>query len=151
MSTNESRAPEPWVGTAAGRGSNGLFAKGNTLASGNPQAKRAAELRKALRDATTEEDVKSVWKALTAAAIGGDVIAIRIYLEHTIGKPTTTVEIAGNADGESIKVETAHTMAVILAALSKHPAAKLDVAAALRSTGQPTPSLAEGGGDGPGN
>ena len=93
--TDESHPPEPWVGTAIGREPNGAFAKGNRLATGNPQAKRAAELRKVLREATTEDDVKDVWKALTAAAVGGDVIAIRLFLEHTVGKPTTTVEVTG--------------------------------------------------------
>jgi hypothetical protein len=89
---------EPWVGTAIGREPNGLFAKGNRLATGNPQARRAAELRRVLRDATTDEDVRIVWKALTTAAAGGDVIAMRLFLEHTVGKPVTPVEVATSGD-----------------------------------------------------
>jgi hypothetical protein len=110
--SDESTPREPWVGTAIGREPNGLFAKGNRLATGNPQARRAAELRKVLRDATTESDVRDVWKALTAAAVGGDIVAMRLFLEHTVGKPTTTVEVATTGDAP-IQTDITQIVAII--------------------------------------
>lgn len=134
--TEESRSPEPWVGTAIGRESNGAFAKGNRLASGNPQAKRAAELRKVLREATTEDDVKNVWKALTGAAVGGDVIAMRLFLEHTVGKPTTTVEVTGAGEAP-IQTDITAIVAIIQQE-EPDPDRRLKIARRILSLGQQT-------------
>jgi hypothetical protein len=129
--SDESTPREPWVGTAIGREPNGLFAKGNRLATGNPQARRAAELRKVLRDATTEEDVRGVWKALTGAAMGGDTVAMRLFLEHTVGKPVQALEISGT-EGEPVKFNMAAFVGVIQTALVDHPEAQYKLAAALK-------------------
>jgi hypothetical protein len=144
--TDESRPLEPWVGTANGREANGLFAKGNRLATGNPQAKRAAELRKVLRDATTEDDVKDVWKSLTAAAVGGDVIAIRLFLEHTVGKPVTPVEVTGAGEAP-IQTDITAIVAIIQQE-EPDPDRRLKIARRILSLGQQTVEVAS---DGPGN
>ncbi len=84
-----------------GRGVNGRFAAGNRIGSGNPGNKRMAELRLALLDSTTPEQVKELIAALHRMAIGGDVSAAKVWLEFTIGKPVQAVEVSG-PDGGTI-------------------------------------------------
>jgi hypothetical protein len=127
--------PLPSVGAANGRDQLGMFAKGNRLATGNPQARRAAELRKVLRDATTEEDVRGVWKALTGAAMGGDTVAMRLFLEHTVGKPTTTVEVA-TTDGAPIQTDVTAIVAIIQQE-EPDPDRRLKIARRILQLGQP--------------
>jgi hypothetical protein len=133
---SEITTTEPWVGTAIGRESNGAFAKGNKLATGNPQAKRAGELRKVLRDATTEDDVKNVWKALMVAAVCGDVVAIRLFLEHTVGKPVTPVEVTGAGEAP-IQTDITAIVAIIQQE-EPDPDRRLKIARRILSLGQRT-------------
>ena len=55
--TDESTPREPWVGTANGRGPNGLFAAGNKLATGNPIAALHYANRKRFLDAVTPDEL----------------------------------------------------------------------------------------------
>lgn len=71
----------------ADRDASGKFAQGNPGGPGNPHAKRVGELRTALLDAVTPEDMRAVVKALVEAARGGDVAAARVLFERTLGRP----------------------------------------------------------------
>jgi hypothetical protein len=150
--TDSPSPPEPWVGTNNGRGSFGQFAKGNKLATGNPLARLHYQCRKEFAEASSPEERATVRAKLLEMAIDTDhpgcLMAQKLYWEMQGGRQTLSVEFTG-ADGESIKVETASTIGVILAALSKHPEAKIAVAAALRGS-QPIAALTEGGSNGPG-
>ena len=59
----------------ADRDADGKFVEGNPGGPGNPYAKRVGELRTALLDTVTREDMQAVAKALVDAANGGDVAA----------------------------------------------------------------------------
>ena len=88
----------PWMSENStmsdGRNLNGHFAAGNKIGRGNPGNKRLAELRRALLDCVTPEQVKDVGNALYKQALDGDVHAAKVWLEFVIGKPCQAVEIA---------------------------------------------------------
>jgi len=75
------------TGDNGGRDSSGRFTAGNTVAKGNPYAKRVAAFRQALMDAVTVEDIAQIARALVAKAKGGDTVATRIILDRLLGKP----------------------------------------------------------------
>jgi hypothetical protein len=60
------------------------------LAKGNPHAKRVNELRAAMMEAVTPDDVRKIVAALANAAKAGDTAAAREVLDRTIGKPVQT-------------------------------------------------------------
>ena len=70
-----------------GRNPDGTFAAGNPGGPGNPHAARVAQLRKALFDTVTEQDMQDVIRALVDAAKGGDIQAARILFDRILGKP----------------------------------------------------------------
>jgi hypothetical protein len=116
----------------AGRNNVGHFVKGNSVAKGNPQAKRMAELRKAAREAATEEDVQALIRKMGEMGRDGDVPAAKVYLEYTVGKPVQGIELSG-ADGDPMRLDMANLTTVIMQALNPHPEARYAVAAALRT------------------
>ena len=89
------------------------------------------ELRQAVLDAVTFDQVKAVINKLAEQAGNGDVSAARVFLEHTCGKPPQALELSG-PDGESLGLDPAGLMPTILVALAEHPEAKIAVAAALQ-------------------
>src|SRR5262245_9622076 len=86
-----------------GRDDAGKFLPGNKAGRGNPVHRRMNELRTALMDATTPDDVKAVGAKLKELALAGDVMAARVWLDHAIGRPPASIELTG-ADGEPLRV-----------------------------------------------
>ena len=79
-----------------GRTPRGQFAQGNPGGPGNPYAKRVADLRAALLESVTEQDIRAVAKALVRRAKAGEVPAIRELLDRLMGKAgDTTPDDAG--------------------------------------------------------
>ena len=64
----------------------GRFATGNPGGTGNPHAGQVAKLRAVLLDAVTEEDMRTVVGKLVEMAKGGDLKAIELLLNRTLGK-----------------------------------------------------------------
>jgi hypothetical protein len=75
-------------GANGGRASNGRFTKGYAGGPGNPFGKRVAELRSALFDAVTVDDLREIVQTLVTLAKQGDIAAAKEVLERTLGKPT---------------------------------------------------------------
>jgi len=69
-----------------GRDGKGRFAKGNPGGPGNPYAKAVGQLRNALLQAVTTEDMATVVRKLIELAKDGNVQAIRELLDRTLGK-----------------------------------------------------------------
>lgn len=65
---------------------NGRFAPGNAGGPGNPLGRRTAELRSAMLNAVTDDDIRAIIKNLVASALGGDVMAAREVLNRTVGR-----------------------------------------------------------------
>jgi hypothetical protein len=70
-----------------GRTPGGKFAPGNRLAKGNPNNRRAQQLRNAYIDAVTPEDMREVAVAVAKVAKGGDVAAAKELCDRVIGRP----------------------------------------------------------------
>jgi hypothetical protein len=118
----------------SGRDERGLFKAGNTISKGvggNPSVKRMAELKRALVDCGTVEDVQKLYAALLTAALGGDTSAAKLLLDHLVGRPTQSVEVSG-IEGEPVRFNMAAFVGVIQTALADHPEAQYKLAAALR-------------------
>lgn len=77
---------KPSVNGENGRDPRGRFTRGNAGGPGNPHAKRVAEFRNALLERVKTTDVEEVIDELMKLAKGGDIIAIREFLNRVIGK-----------------------------------------------------------------
>jgi hypothetical protein len=82
----------------------GRFAKGNSGGPGNPFAKRVAELRQALFDAVTPDDLTAVVVKLVAQAKSGDVASIRELLQRLLGPPEA-VDLMERLDALEQKID----------------------------------------------
>jgi hypothetical protein len=118
-------------GNGVGRDAAGRVLPGSRLAAGNrganPTARRMNELRRALTEAATDDDIRDLYRSLLASAKGGDTQAARVLLEYLCGKPVATVEVSG-PDGSSLDLPA--IVATILSALGDDQAAVVRVAAA---------------------
>jgi hypothetical protein len=86
------RPPGDGKPSAEGRTAKGTFAPGNTVARGNPNARRMAALRSALLECLTGERMKALGERLYAAAVGGDWTAAKLLLAYAVGKPREAVD-----------------------------------------------------------
>ena len=116
-----------------GRDARGLFAPGNQHSKGNVGRGRMTLLRRTLVDCATPEKVKEIEAKLYSLAISGDIAAIKIWLDHLIGRPVQAVELSG-PDGAAPGLDT--IMTAVLTALADYPQAQLAVAAKLKEIGR---------------
>jgi hypothetical protein len=77
------QTPAPQAET--GRVAAGRFAKGNPGGPGNPYYRRQAQLKRVLLDAITDDEVRSVLQVLLGLARGGDLAAVKLYLQYAVG------------------------------------------------------------------
>jgi hypothetical protein len=82
----------PDTPTANDRDANGRFAKGNPGGPGNPYYRRQAQLKRQLLASVSEDDVQAVMQVLVGLAKSGDLAAIKLFLEYTVGKPRKEVD-----------------------------------------------------------
>ncbi|MFG0331698.1 MAG: DUF5681 domain-containing protein [Phycisphaerales bacterium] len=82
------RSRTPSTNGRNGRDASGRFTKGNPGGPGNPHARRVQEIRSAVLDAVTAEDIELIVKALIRRAKSGDVRAARELLDRAVGKST---------------------------------------------------------------
>ncbi len=85
-------APIPTPNGAIGRDANGRFASGNPGGPGNPYYRRQAQLKRLLLESVTDADVQAVMQTLVGLARSGDLAAIKLFLEYTVGKPSKEVD-----------------------------------------------------------
>jgi hypothetical protein len=83
-------APAPPGGT--GRDANGRFTAGNKYGPGNPFARQTAQLRKALLEVVTPEEMRQVAFTLLLRAKTGNLAAIKLLFQYVIGKPAEGVD-----------------------------------------------------------
>lgn len=80
-------------GSKGDRDENGRFLPGHTIPGpGAPYAKRVAELRTALLDAVTPEDVAAMLPAMIDKAKSGDSVAFRILAPYLLGRPVEAAD-----------------------------------------------------------
>jgi len=81
------------------RDANGRFAIGNDGGPGNPFARQTAALHSAFVQRATPEDMKAIADKLIEQAKAGNVVAAKLVLQYTIGKPAPAVQ-PDNLDAE---------------------------------------------------
>jgi hypothetical protein len=74
-----------------GRDNKGRFAAGNPGGPGNPFARQTAQLRSALIQRVTSEDMGVIADALILKARNGNLDAIKLLFQYVIGKPAAAV------------------------------------------------------------
>ena len=77
--------------THEGRDARGRFSPGNLGGTGNPFARRMAELRRILLEAVTDENMRIVAEQLVIRAMAGKLEAIKLLFQYVLGKPDKTV------------------------------------------------------------
>jgi hypothetical protein len=122
--------PLPPASTVYARTVDGRFGKGNRFGRGNPYLVRVHALRAKLAECATDDDLTRIVRKLSDLAAEGDVSAARLWLEYAVGRPVQALELSG-PDGEPLGGDLATLRSVILTALDRHPAAKVEVAMAL--------------------
>lgn len=79
-------------GPSGGRDHTGRFTPGNRLGKGNPLAGRAAKIRAALFKAVNAKDMTDIVDKLVEKAKTGDLAAIKLLLDRTLG-PAVEIDI----------------------------------------------------------
>src|SRR5207244_9486692 len=74
-----------------GRDTKGRFAAGNAGGPGNPFARQTAQLRAALVQRVTSEDMGVIADELIVKARNGNLAAIKLLFQYVIGKPVAAV------------------------------------------------------------
>ncbi len=72
---------------ASNRDAGGRFRKGNPGGPGNPLAKKVGQLRAALVESVSPEEVKEVVARIVELAKGGDVPAMKLLFDRILGPP----------------------------------------------------------------
>lgn len=104
----------------------GKFAAGNPGGPGNPHGGQVARLRSVMLDAVTPDDMRAVVRKLVELAKGGDLKAIDLLLNRTLGKadggPLLAVQMNQQANGPGASPGmTAAIMARLRAARGEVP------------------------------
>ena len=86
------------------RQANGRFAIGNKGGPGNPFARQVAALRQTLLNRTTPKDFEKIADELIKKAKTGDVAAIKLLFQYTLGKP------APSPDPDHLDVDEWHKL-----------------------------------------
>jgi hypothetical protein len=89
MSNSE---PSPPVSTVNGRASNGRFSTGNTFAAGNPILRKIRALRAQLVQSIDRQAMQRIIRKLIEMAEAGDMEAIKVLFNYSIGRPSQTFE-----------------------------------------------------------
>lgn len=139
-----------------GRTRSGRFAPGNQGGPGGTHYyTRAAELRRAMLSATTEDDVRAVLEKLLDLALAGDVAAAREFLDRTIGKAPSHEDLEAHAAQsrprqKTIRFEGSDVTIAILSRRREEPAGAGTQPYAPLSTPATPPALTGGNGNGNG-
>ena len=96
MSETNGNGQVPIENGSNGRNGKGQFAKGNPGGPGNPAVTRATAFTLAMQRAVTEEDIRRAARALVEAAIDGDVQAIKLLFDRTMGPVTDKMHLSGD-------------------------------------------------------
>ncbi len=77
----------------ADRDENGRFIAGNKAAKGNPYARKAAAMRRALYNSVSAEDIRRIVATLKRQAAAGNLKAITILLDRLLGSAGPGVDL----------------------------------------------------------
>jgi hypothetical protein len=114
--------PDEAIQPPAARNERGHFAVGNQAAKGfgNPDAKLKSQYKAALMAAGSPEKVTELVESMFAAALGGDMSAAKILIEHWCGKPVQHADVTVNTTG-STQTQTTYFTEVMSIISSEEP------------------------------
>ena len=75
-----------------GRRADGRFATGNPGGPGNPHARQTADIRRLIREAVTDDDLRAVVRCVVKKAKAGEPWAVKELLDRLAGKPTQAAD-----------------------------------------------------------
>jgi hypothetical protein len=78
------------------------------------------ELRRSILEASSPEQAIAVDAKLYEAAIGGDVTAMKVWLEFHVGRPVQQVELSAT-DGEPVQVNIGAIVGILNRVLGDDP------------------------------
>ena len=87
-----SRSPSP-TGANGNHDRRGRFQRGNKAAKGNPHARHVGQLRSALLEAFTVEDMGAIARKLIESAKAGNVQAVKELLDRSVGRPDQAIHM----------------------------------------------------------
>ena len=90
--TEATGTPQAQARPQVQRDANGRFAIGNDGGPGNPFARQTAALHSAFLQRATPQDMKAIADKLIEQAKAGNVVAAKLVLQYTIGKPAPSVQ-----------------------------------------------------------
>jgi hypothetical protein len=121
------------------RDERGRLMPGSRIGLGNHGQHHRGELRRALINAETPENIRKIGQRLVELALDGDVAAARLYLEHTIGKPHQSIEFS-NVNGPGLSLAVVVSM---IREIAPEPERQVKLAALFRSLALEGPAADE--------
>ena len=82
-----------------------MFSKGRHSTKAKGFDRRKNEYKKLLRESVTPEDFKRLLEVVKSKAFEGDIKAIQLLLDYTLGRPTQSIEIDQDQDEEIKQIE----------------------------------------------
>lgn len=139
------------IDASNGRGADGRFLRGNGGGPGNPHGRRTAELRAAMLDAVSADDIRAVVGRLVAMARDGDLAAAGMLLDRVFGKavaavdlqaevraaPVAEVRVAGMPREQAIREQIARLQAALGTEVDSESRIVVELPAKDRRTGAP--------------
>jgi hypothetical protein len=116
MSNSE---PLPPVSTVNGRTHDGRFSKGNTFAAGNPILRKIRALRAQLVQSIDREAMQRIIRKLIEMAEQGDLEAIKVLFNYSIGRPSQTFEPLSFLSAQDIRSMTDEELEAMRSAIMR--------------------------------
>jgi len=82
-----------------------MYSKGRHSTKAKGFDRRKNEYKKLLKEAVTTDDFLKLLDVLKAKAYEGDIKAIQLLLEHTVGRATQSIEIDQDQDEEINEIQ----------------------------------------------
>ena len=91
--------------TNGSRKVNGQFGEGNKYGKGNPHAQKVAQLRTAMIEAVSIDDMQAIVTALVTQAKAGDIQSIKVLIPYLVGSVPQSVN-PDELEIEEMKLES---------------------------------------------
>jgi hypothetical protein len=127
------------------RDERGRLMPGSRLGAGNLGQHHRGELRRALITAKTPENIRQVGDKLVEEALGGNVYAAKVWLDHVLGRPLQALEISG-PDRGPVPWQMFQLILTAVREAVPDPVAQHRIAEALERLTHPAPQLPASGG-----
>jgi len=109
----------------------GRFTTGNPGGPGNPHSRQVADIRRAMVEAVSEDDLQAIVATLIAKAKAGNIMAAREVLDRLLGKPKASMDLTTDTS-DSLTEEQIHQRLTLL--IASEPAVRTEIAGIIEAT-----------------